>query len=138
MALSEEALDTVVGQMRAAAHRRRDKVRDQIVVQYKELVALPKKERIAETKRRIVAAVTYIRNRVPARDPDNAAISRQRLRDALRPRFGELTDDELDTITQAARRAVDQDRHEEVMRIAHEVGGRAARSKHGSRVRIDV
>lgn len=138
MALSEEALDTVVGQMRAAARRRRDKVRDQVLIQYKELVALPKKERIAETKRRIVAAITYIHNRVPARDPDNAAIARQRIRDALRPRFGELTDGELDTITQTAKRAVDQDRHAEVMRIAHEVGGLAVRSKHAVRVRIDV
>jgi hypothetical protein len=138
MALSEEAINSLVDAMRAAARRRRDKVRDQVASQYQELVALPKQERLAETKRRIEAATKYIHNNVPAVDPQNAAIARQRLREALKPRFGEITDDEIDRLTLKARRAVQEDLRAEASEIAHQVRGVPAAKKHAARTHIGV
>lgn len=138
MALSEEAIDTLVGEMRAAARARRDAVRHQVTSQYQELVALPQEERLAETKRRIGAAASYVHNNVPAVDPENTTIARQRLREALQARFGEITDDELDRLTRKARTAIQEDVHAEVREIAHQVRGPAAAKKHAPRTHIGV
>lgn len=138
MALSEEAIDTLVGEMRAAARAQRDKVRHQVASQYQELVALPQQERLAETKRRIGAAVSYVHNNVPAVDPENTTIARQRLRESLQARFGEITDDELDRLTRKARQAVQEDVHEEVRAIARQVRGSEPGKKHAPRTHIGV
>jgi hypothetical protein len=138
MALGEEAIDTLVDEMRAAARSRRDSVRHQIASQYKELVALPKRERLAETKRRIDAAVKYVHSNVPAADEENAAIARQRLRAALQTRFGEVTDGDLDRLTLKARRAVEEDVRAECRQIVHDVRGPASAKKHAARTRIGV
>lgn len=137
MALSEEAIDSLVDEMRAAARRRRDKVRHQVASQYQELAALPKQERLAETKRRIDATIKYIHSNVPAADEGNAAIARQRLRAALQPRFGEISDDDLDRLTLKARRAVEEDTRAETREIVRQVRGSAAPKKH-ARTRIGV
>jgi hypothetical protein len=139
MALDEQALDTLVDEMRAAARRRRDKVRHEVTSQYKELAALPQQERLAETKRRIGGAINYIYDNVPAADKDNATIARQRLREALRPRFGEVSDDDLDRLTLKVKRAVEEDLHAECRQIMHDVRGPAAAPRrHAARTRIGV
>jgi hypothetical protein len=138
MALSEEAIDSLVDEMRAAARKRRDKVRHQVASQYQELVALPKQERLAETRRRIETATKYIHDNVPAVDPQNTGIARERLREALKPRFGEISDDEVDRLTLKARRAVEEDVRVEAREIAHQVRGAPAAKKHAARTHIGV
>ena len=139
MALSEQALDALVDEMRAAAQSRRDGVRHQVVSQYQELVTLPKQERLAETRRRINAVGDYVRTNVPACDQDNAAIARRQLREALQTRFGEIDDADLDRLTLKARRAVEEDVRAECQQIARQVRGVApGAKKHSPRTRIGI
>ena len=137
MALPEEAIDTLVtkcGQRRAAAGtpsatRSRASTRS--------LAAFPKQQRLAETKRRIDAAVEYVHNQARPR-PGERDDRVQRLRAALQTRFGEVSDGDLDRLTLKARRAVQQDVRAECRQIVHDVRGPASAKSTSARTRIGV
>ncbi|MEM7021560.1 MAG: hypothetical protein AAF637_03110 [Pseudomonadota bacterium] len=138
MAMTQEAIDEIVDMIRAGAQIRRDRARDQIVDQYKSLVAMPKNERLEETRRRVDVAVAYIHNNVPACDPDNAKISNDRMLSTIKAHYPneEVSDEDIVQITQRAKRLVDEDLHQEVRTIMAQSKGGG--EKHASRVRVDV
>lgn len=137
MALSEQNIDTLIDEARAAAKKSRDSVRPQIAAKYKELTALPKKERLAETARRIEAVQAYAEREKAARSEEGAKAVREGLRDVLEARFGEVSEDDLDRVILKVRHAIESDAHADAREVLHEGQGHPPK-KHSTRTRIGI
>lgn len=145
MALDGATIDALVEELRAAARRERARVRLQIVESYKELVKLPADQRAAERKRRVSSMNAYIRDNVPAKDPENAVASMNMLRQGLVQLLGgkvaadEITDDELTRLVTKWRHGVEQDSQEEARLIMAEAGvAQPGAHKHAKRPHLGV
>lgn len=145
MALDNAAIDALAEELREAARRQRAKVRPDILQSYKQLVALPPAERAAERKRRVESMMGYIHQRVPAKDPENAAASMSMLRQGIAQLLGDkvavddITDDQLTRLVTRWRQGAEQDNQEEARSIMAEAGaGPPATHKHARRPHIGV
>lgn len=145
MALDNAAIDALAEELREAARRQRAKVRPEIVESYKKLVTLPPEKRAVERKQRVESMMGYIHQRVPAKDPENAAASMGMLRQGIAELLGnkvtadEITDDQLTRLVTKWRQGVEQDNQEEARSIMAEAGAAPpATHKHARRPHIGV
>mgnify|MGYP003574490796 FL=1 len=145
MALDNAAIDALAEQLREAARRQRSKVRPDIVASYKQLVALPPEERAAERQRRVADLTAHIHQNVPAKDPENAAVTMGMLRQGMgqllgdKVAVGEITDDQLTRLVAKWRQGVEQDSQAEAREIMQEAGAAPpVTPKHTRRPHINI
>ena len=137
MPIDEGKLYDLVQDMRLANLEFREEARAQIQAEYKRIKALPKRERLAAMRQKAEEVKGYLFNDWPACDDENADLAIKNLRIVLQDQFGELSDDELKSLTSRVQKAIDHDRHDDTRAIMKDAGQSPSKT-HAPRTKIGL